>query len=177
MHKRTVSLLGPDTPLDRLRGTATTCPAGSMRYSVHKPSPRLSGLVSYLWCLSDAPRHERERIVPSGTSELVINLQEDEFRIYGSAPTGKACRRFRGAIVSGLLQLALRDRHPRACFCRRCSLQARGCLLDPRRSTWRDHGCTRWPRGPLGAPSYRTSRAAMRRSRSVPAFPDPRAGS
>lgn len=73
---------------------------GSMRYSVHTPSPPLSGLVGHLWSLSDAPGHERERVVPSGTIELVINLQEDEFRIYGSANPGD-CRRFRGAIVSG----------------------------------------------------------------------------
>lgn len=57
--------------------------------------------MRYLWSLSDAPRHERERILPSGTIELVINLQEDEFRIYPSGTTGRSCRRFRGAIVSG----------------------------------------------------------------------------
>jgi AraC-like DNA-binding protein len=73
----------------------------SMRYSVHTPGPPLNEFVSNLWSLSDAPRHERERILPSGTIELVINLQEDEFRIYGSLATDRACRRFRGAIVSG----------------------------------------------------------------------------
>src|SRR5262245_11108735 len=72
----------------------------SMRYLVHKPCPPLRPFVDYLWFLSDAPRHARERIVPSGTIEMVINLQEDEFRIYGSA-TGENPRRFRGAIVSG----------------------------------------------------------------------------
>ncbi len=72
-----------------------------MRYSVHKPSPPLDGFVDYLWSLSDAPRHARERILPSGTIELVINLQEDEFRIYRSPATGTACDRLRGAIVSG----------------------------------------------------------------------------
>jgi AraC-like DNA-binding protein len=72
-----------------------------MRYCFRKPSPPLSGLVDYLWHLSDAPGHARERIVPSGTIELVINLQEDEFRIYSSAGTGEGCHRFRGAIVSG----------------------------------------------------------------------------
>jgi AraC-like DNA-binding protein len=56
--------------------------------------------VDYLWSLSDSPRHTRERIVPSGTMEMVINVQEDEFRIYGSA-TKESYRRFGGVLVSG----------------------------------------------------------------------------
>lgn len=72
-----------------------------MRYSTHDPGPPLNGFVSRLWSLSDAPRHERERILPSGTVELVINLQDDEFRIYGSPPTATSGVRLRGAIVSG----------------------------------------------------------------------------
>jgi AraC-like DNA-binding protein len=73
----------------------------SMRYAVHKPRPPLSDFVDNLWSLSDDPPHAREDIVPSGTIELVINLQEDEFRIYEPAAIGEGCRRFRGAIVSG----------------------------------------------------------------------------
>ncbi|WP_394840839.1 AraC family transcriptional regulator [Pendulispora brunnea] len=73
----------------------------SMRYRVCKPSPPLRGIVDYLWYLSDVPDHARERIVPSGTIELVINLQEDEFRIYGFEPAGEVCHRFPGAMVSG----------------------------------------------------------------------------
>lgn len=72
-----------------------------MRYHVHEPSPPLSGIVDHLWYLSDVPAHARERIVPSGTIELVINLRADEFRIYDLAATAEGCRRFRGAIVSG----------------------------------------------------------------------------
>jgi AraC-like DNA-binding protein len=72
-----------------------------MRHDVYKPSPPLCDFVDNLWSFSDAPRHAREQILPSGTIELVINLQEDEFRIYGSNAAGEGCRRFRGAIVSG----------------------------------------------------------------------------
>lgn len=71
-----------------------------MHYVVQRPSPPLSRDVEHLWALSDAPRHERERILPSGTVELVVNLEEDEFRIY-HPPATTAPRRFRGAIVSG----------------------------------------------------------------------------
>jgi AraC-like DNA-binding protein len=70
-----------------------------MSYSAHRPRSPLSDFVDNLWSLSDAPRHAREHIVPSGTVELVINLQEDEFRIYGAL--GEGCRQFRGALVSG----------------------------------------------------------------------------
>jgi AraC-like DNA-binding protein len=50
--------------------------------------------------LSDAPPHAKERIVPSGTLELVINLKEDEFRIYDAVESPRF-RRFSGAMVSG----------------------------------------------------------------------------
>ena len=48
-------------------------------------------------------RHLRERILPSGTFELVFNLRDDELRIYaasGSSPRDQ-CRRFSGALISG----------------------------------------------------------------------------
>ena len=52
------------------------------------------------WQISDAPSHRQERIVPGGTMELVINLREDEFRIYRATAPGP-CRRFSGAMVAG----------------------------------------------------------------------------
>jgi AraC-like DNA-binding protein len=71
-----------------------------MMYRSHAPGPPLAGLVDYFWSLSDAPPHARERILPSGTLELVINLAEDEFRIYDPLAPGR-CRRFAGAMISG----------------------------------------------------------------------------
>ena len=44
-----------------------------MLYSAHPPSSPLSNFVDSFWFLRDAPGHERERIVPSGTIELVFN--------------------------------------------------------------------------------------------------------
>jgi len=71
-----------------------------MAYDSHVPGPPLDAFVENLWSLSDAPAHTREQILPSGTLELVINLQEDEFRIYDAAEGGPP-QRFRGAMVSG----------------------------------------------------------------------------
>jgi AraC-like DNA-binding protein len=75
-----------------------------VRYLARQPRPPLGDVVDHLWSLSDAPGHARERVVPSGTIELVINLHEDEFRIYEPV-TGRE-RRFRGAIASGCYSAA-----------------------------------------------------------------------
>jgi AraC-like DNA-binding protein len=71
-----------------------------MLYEAHIPAAPLLGRVEYLWALRDAPAHARERILPSGTVELVVNLDDDEFRIYDRADPTRP-RRFPGAIVSG----------------------------------------------------------------------------
>jgi AraC-like DNA-binding protein len=69
-----------------------------MLFHSETPAPPLATFVDYLWLYSDAPRHPRERILPSGTFELVFNLRDDEFRIQD--PAG-GYRRFSGAMVSG----------------------------------------------------------------------------
>jgi AraC-like DNA-binding protein len=70
-----------------------------VRYLAHQPSSPLREHVEHIWTLSDAPGHARERIVPSGTIELVINVHEDAFRIFN--PFAGRERTFRGTIVSG----------------------------------------------------------------------------
>jgi hypothetical protein len=62
-----------------------------MRYFVHKPCPPLDAVVDYLWSLSDTPRHAHERIVPSGTFEMVVDV----------SGASESDRRFPGAVVSG----------------------------------------------------------------------------
>ncbi len=64
------------------------------------PAPPLDAWIDRLWWLGDAPPHARERILPSGTLELVINLHEDEIRIYDAARSER-CTRYSGAVVSG----------------------------------------------------------------------------
>jgi AraC-like DNA-binding protein len=69
-------------------------------YIYSTPSRPLGDFVERLWMLNDVPLHSKERIVPSGTIELVINLHEDELRIYDPARPQR-CRRFSGAAISG----------------------------------------------------------------------------
>jgi AraC-like DNA-binding protein len=71
-----------------------------MLFQSHIPSPPLSEFVDRFWFCSDNPPHARERILPSGTVELVINLVDDEIRIDGLSSTDHD-RRFSGAVVSG----------------------------------------------------------------------------
>jgi AraC-like DNA-binding protein len=69
----------------------------------------LAAHVEYLWQLRDVPGHSTERVLPSGTLELVINLARDEFQI--RTESGDHARR--GVIVSGAYErfftIATRD--------------------------------------------------------------------
>lgn len=47
------------------------------------------------------PPHELERVLPSGTLELIVNLRNDELRIYDSGIPGR-WRTYRGALLSGV---------------------------------------------------------------------------
>lgn len=69
-----------------------------MLFLKHSPAPPVDEFVDYLWLLRDAPAHGRERIFPTGTLELVINLDQDQVRIYDDAG---ACRRLSGSVLSG----------------------------------------------------------------------------
>ncbi|HKD67366.1 MAG TPA: helix-turn-helix domain-containing protein [Candidatus Binataceae bacterium] len=72
-----------------------------MLYRRYKPPPPLGDFVDDLWFYDDyAQPHLREGILPSATIELVINLRENEFRIYDPARPQR-CRRFQGTMVSG----------------------------------------------------------------------------
>jgi AraC-like DNA-binding protein len=71
-----------------------------MRHSFHIPSAPLGELVERLWLVSggDAPR--QERILASGTVELVINLRDDRVTI-DRTPRDQRPRSLSGAVVSG----------------------------------------------------------------------------
>lgn len=71
-----------------------------MFYRTYAPSPPLGDFIGRFWLCSDTPSHSRERIVPSGTLELVFNLRDDEIRIYDPFRF-ESYTRLSGAIVSG----------------------------------------------------------------------------
>ena len=72
-----------------------------MRYVTRPPGPPLRPFIEHFWALNDEPSHGRERVVPSGTIELVVNLARDELRIFDAEGNPATCKRFRGALISG----------------------------------------------------------------------------
>jgi methylphosphotriester-DNA--protein-cysteine methyltransferase len=71
-----------------------------LKFSFYVPRGPLGQVVDRIWMCADEPLHARERILPSGTVELVFNLVDDEIRIYDPARLNR-CRRYSGAVVSG----------------------------------------------------------------------------
>ena len=70
----------------------------TVNYFSTTPASRWPTLSTRLWLLSDAPAHSKERIAPSGKIDRVINLHENELRIYDPAKPER-CKHF--SVVSG----------------------------------------------------------------------------
>lgn len=64
-----------------------------------RPPPPLSDLVETIWDWdAPAPAHRFDRMLPVATATLIVNLEEDETRVYDDAP-GLPCRTFSGAAL------------------------------------------------------------------------------
>jgi AraC-like DNA-binding protein len=67
-------------------------------FDLYKPKPPLSKFVDTFWLHEGREgEHKSERIFPTGTLELAINLRQNELRFYDT----DNCSRFSGAIISG----------------------------------------------------------------------------
>jgi AraC-like DNA-binding protein len=72
-----------------------------MLHLSYTPVSPLLDFVEDFWLYDGYTQpHFKERILPSGTIELVINLRDDELRIYDAAQPER-CNRFSGSLVSG----------------------------------------------------------------------------
>jgi AraC-like DNA-binding protein len=70
-------------------------------FNFYKPKPPLSKFVDNFWLYDGyEPEHKTERILPTGTLELVINLRQNELLFYDAELTENRSS-FSGAIVSG----------------------------------------------------------------------------
>jgi len=70
-------------------------------FKFYKPNPPLSKFVDNFWLYEGyLAKHRTERILPTGTLELVINLRQNDLRFFDTAGS-ENCSRFSGAIVSG----------------------------------------------------------------------------
>jgi len=73
-----------------------------MQFLTHIPQPPLSNFVDLFWFYdgySPGP-NDKERLMPDGSIELVINLKEDEARIYDRVNLDK-CERLPGTLICG----------------------------------------------------------------------------
>src|SRR5262249_9591433 len=72
-----------------------------MLFRHYIPQKPLSNFIEMLWYYDGyAQPHAKERLMPTGTTELVINLREDQIRVYDRHDT-KIGHAFRGAVVCG----------------------------------------------------------------------------
>jgi len=70
-------------------------------FNFYKPKPPLSKFVDSFWLYEGyAPDARTERILPTGTLELAINLRQNELSFY-DAERPENCTRLSGAVVSG----------------------------------------------------------------------------
>jgi len=61
-------------------------PIGHWSVSVWRTDPRLSGIVASLWFGCGKTAYQRDRILPSGQSQLLINLGPPQYRIEPGPP-------------------------------------------------------------------------------------------
>ncbi|MGF1471466.1 MAG: DUF6597 domain-containing transcriptional factor [Rubrobacteraceae bacterium] len=72
-----------------------------MVYYAYKPGPPLSDFVKLFWFYEGYdPPHAMERILPTGTADLVINLRDGPLKVYDPWDTGRF-RRFGHSLISG----------------------------------------------------------------------------
>jgi AraC-like DNA-binding protein len=72
-----------------------------MLYQTYIPQPPLSDFVSQIWLYEGySTTHQLERILPDGSLELVINLQENNIRVYDQDNPAQF-QSFSGSVVVG----------------------------------------------------------------------------
>ena len=73
-----------------------------MHFSHRIPRPPLDAFIESIWLYRNDPRpHRLERILPTGAAQLIVNLKEDQTRIYDPAlPSG--CVATAGTVLCGV---------------------------------------------------------------------------
>lgn len=72
-----------------------------------RPAPPLDLFIESLWFSHETPGPRRhERVLPTGGGQLVVNLAEDETRVYRETEAGLTCLTSPGSILSGLTSRA-----------------------------------------------------------------------
>jgi AraC-like DNA-binding protein len=73
-----------------------------MLYLERIPAPPLNAFVRSIWyCENPGQGHTLERVLPNGSAQLIVNLKEDQTRVY-RPEMGFACEATAGAALSGV---------------------------------------------------------------------------
>jgi AraC-like DNA-binding protein len=73
-----------------------------MVYRQRIPAPPLDAFVEWIWVCENEPQpHGLERILPTGAAQLIVNLKEDETRLYAPEPPYR-CLTTAGTVLSGI---------------------------------------------------------------------------
>jgi len=70
----------------RLQTFTHSSPIGHWSVSVWRPDPRLDGIIASMWFGEGKTAYQRDRILPSGNSQLLINLGPPQYRIEHGPP-------------------------------------------------------------------------------------------
>jgi AraC-like DNA-binding protein len=70
----------------RIQTFAHESPLGSWRVSLWQCDPRLAGIVATMWFGEGSVSYQRDRILPSGQSQLLINLGPPQYRVEPGPP-------------------------------------------------------------------------------------------
>lgn len=76
----------PSMSESRLQTFRHESPIGHWSVSVWQVDPRLSEIVASMWFGAGKTAYQRDRILPSGTSQLLINLGPPQYRIEPGPP-------------------------------------------------------------------------------------------
>ena len=72
-----------------------------MLYLTHLPGPPLDQFIDLLWLYEGYTQsHAKERVLPTGEMQIVINLTDDQACIYDREDTDR-CQVFRGPLLTG----------------------------------------------------------------------------
>src|ERR687891_2619319 len=73
-----------------------------MRYRHRVPRPPLNAFIESIWVYQNDPSpHALERILPTGAAQLIINLKEDQTRLYDPASPHRYVATA-GSVLSGV---------------------------------------------------------------------------
>jgi AraC-like DNA-binding protein len=74
-----------------------------MVFTQRRPAPPLDRWIESIWLCRSEPRpRSLERVLPTGASQLIVNLAEDETRLYRDSGSGVTCERSPGSVLTGM---------------------------------------------------------------------------